>query len=292
MPVFPGAPWVPKFGGPESELKYGEWKEQLQGIVQYVGLTEPHKVGILMGALTGVAKRQISVLPEEERNTVAKIFAELDELYKERAPVSVIRTQFYGCRQKPDESVQSFVLRLRELHSRLQQHDPEEAPTNTHLKEQFLLGLEEGPLTQALRRYARQHPEGTFHDLQQEALLLEEDRCGHRWSEVTCTAVGGPTSLRSHPQKDWRAEFKQEIMSELKDQLKGWTQELLQELKPGGSHHQTDYKPRQETGYRRESPATSHMWSADGKPICRRCRQVGHIARFCRERSQTAQPLN
>lgn len=96
MPVFPGAPWVPKFGGPESELKYGEWKEQLQGIVQYVGLTEPQKAGILMGALTEVPKRQINVLSEEERNTAVKIFAELEKLYKEQAPVSVIRTQFMG----------------------------------------------------------------------------------------------------------------------------------------------------------------------------------------------------
>ena len=65
MPVFPGALWVPKFGGPESELKYGDWKEQLRGIVQYGDLTEPCKVGILMGALTGVAKRQINVYLRE-----------------------------------------------------------------------------------------------------------------------------------------------------------------------------------------------------------------------------------
>lgn len=61
MPVFLGAPWVPKFGGPDSELKYEDWKEQLQGFVQYAGQTEKQKVCILMGALTGVAKRQISV---------------------------------------------------------------------------------------------------------------------------------------------------------------------------------------------------------------------------------------
>lgn len=65
------------------------------------------------------------------------------------------------------------------------------------MKEQFLLGLEEGPLTQSLRRYARQHPDGTFDALQQEAVLLEQDRFGLRWLEVTCTAVGAPIHRRS-----------------------------------------------------------------------------------------------
>lgn len=173
-----------------------------------------------MGALTGVTKRQINVLVKEECNTTAKIFTALDSLYRGRVPVSMVRTHFYGCRPKPDKSVQSYVLRLRELHGRLRQLDPDGAPTNEHLKVQFLLGLEEGPLTQALRRHARQHPDGTFDTLQQEAPLLEGDGCGHKWPEVTCTAVGGTNNLHSHLQKaDWKLEFKQEIMTELKDQL-------------------------------------------------------------------------
>ena len=61
---FPGSPLVPKFGDPESEAEYGEWKEQ--GIVQYAVLTEACKVNNLMGALMGIAKRQISVLSVED----------------------------------------------------------------------------------------------------------------------------------------------------------------------------------------------------------------------------------
>lgn len=86
-----------------------------------------------------------------------------------------------GGPQKPNEPVQSYVLRLRELHCRLQQLDPDGAPTDNHLTEQFLLRLWEGPLTQALKRYARQHPDGTFSGLRQEALLLEEYGCRHKW---------------------------------------------------------------------------------------------------------------
>lgn len=291
MPVFPGAPWVPKFGGPNLELKYEDWKEQLKGLVQYVE-TEQQKVGVLMGALTGEARGQINVLEEENRNTTAKIFDALNGLYGGRAPVSIVRAQFYGCRQKPDESVQSYVLRLRELNYKLQQSDPDGAPTDVHLKEQFLLGLEEGPLTQTLRRYARQHPDGTFNALRQEALLLEEDGCGHKRPEVICTAVGGANNPHSRPQEtDWKTELKKEIMMELKDQLKDWTQELVRELRPRSPQRQTSYTQRREPE-RHRVPASSNSWSADGKPICRRCQQVGHIARFCRDSNQSTSPLN
>lgn len=98
-----------------------------------------------------------------------------------------------------DEPVQSYVLRLRELHSKLQRHAPDEAPTDEHLKEQLLFGLEEGSLLLALRRHARQNPQRTFDALQQEARLLEADQQGYKRTEVTCTAVGG-TNHRHRPQ--------------------------------------------------------------------------------------------
>eukprot|EP00064_Thunnus_orientalis_P021744 superscaffoldBa00006815_g21912 len=66
----------------------------------------------------------------------------------------------------------------------LQQHDPEEAPTDSHLWDQFLLGLEEGSLLQTLKRFVHQDPEVTFTAVQQEALLLEKDQHGQRWPEL------------------------------------------------------------------------------------------------------------
>ncbi len=44
MPVHLDAPWLPKFDGLDSELKYGEWKKQLQGLTEYAGATERQKL--------------------------------------------------------------------------------------------------------------------------------------------------------------------------------------------------------------------------------------------------------
>lgn len=87
---------MPKFGGADSELKYGEWMGQLQGLLECADLTEPRKVGILLGALTGLAETQIRVLDEGDRNTTARIFAALEKLYKEQIPMVQVRSQFLG----------------------------------------------------------------------------------------------------------------------------------------------------------------------------------------------------
>lgn len=291
MPIYPGAPWVPKFGGPDSELKYGEWKEQLQGLLQYAGPVEQRKVSILLGALTGVAKRQVQVLTEDDRDTAEKIFTALDDLYTEKIPAALIRSQFFRCQQAPDEPLQSYILRLRELHSRLRVHDPDEAPTDDHLKEQFLIGLEEGPVLQTLRRHVRQHPDLTFNGLAQEAEQLEEDQRGHRRTEVTCTAVGGNTHYKSRSHDtDWRRELKQELLTELKEQLKDWKQELIRELRPRSPPQRPTAQHQQERMYASRPP--SNTWDVDGKPICRHCKEAGHIARFCRNRTRTPPALN
>lgn len=86
MPVYPGAPWLPKFKGPNCDLKYHDWKEQIQGLLGAQELAEARKIDIVLGALAGEAKRQVSVLEDDERDRVRKIFLYLDSLYGDRTP--------------------------------------------------------------------------------------------------------------------------------------------------------------------------------------------------------------
>lgn len=159
MPVYPGAPWVPKYKGCDVYLGYRDWKEQIQGLLNTQEITEARKIDILLGALGGEAKRQVSVLEGAERDQIHKIFTYLDWLYGENTSTAVLRSQFFGCIQKPDESVKSFKLRLRELDCRLRQRSPDDAPSEGILQEQMLLGLREGHLSQALKAYVRRNPE-------------------------------------------------------------------------------------------------------------------------------------
>lgn len=81
-PVFPGAPWVPKFERLDWDLKYNNWKEWLQVLVQYAGQTEQQKVGVVMGALPREAKRHTSVSIEDKCSTADEIFNAIDRFIK------------------------------------------------------------------------------------------------------------------------------------------------------------------------------------------------------------------
>lgn len=282
MPVYPGAPWLPKFSGLKSDIKYGDWKEQMFGLLNAQDLTELRKVGLLMGALAGEAKLQASVLDTGERDTSVKLFAFLDSLYGDNTPIAVVRSKFFSCVQKPDESLTSFALRLRELHCRLRRHNPDDAPSESALKDQMLLGLSEGPLSQTMRTYARRNPELDFAAIYSEALLLEEEQQGQRGIDATCSATFGESRQHSTPISNWKETLKQEILTEVKDQMKGLTHEIMSEIKPLLHYSERKYTPRHHGPTTRPRVRIQgNEWTRDGRPICRQCRQVGHMARSC-----------
>ena len=289
MPVYPGAPWMPTFDGTEGENKYEEWKEQIEGLLSTQDVNAARKVSILLKTLTGEARRQVSVLEADERDTVDKILKYLDGLYKETVPVSKIRAQFYSCTQRPEENVNSYILRLRELFCRLRRGDTA-APSDAVLREQFLMGLSEGPLSQELRVYARRYPDQDFNALREEALLLNTEYGGMKAAEITCHAVN-PTFIPKLSQtSDWKRELQQEMMDNVKELMLGFFKELMNEIQPLLQAAVAAVCPRSppppEQRYaqprRRYVPQNGNEWDVEGRPICRQCKQPGHIARFCR----------
>lgn len=285
MPVYPGAPWLPKFKGSGDELKYSDWKEQISGLLGTQEMTEQKKVAIVLGALSGEAKREVGVLNDGEKDQVRKIFNYLDLLYGDNAPIPVLWTKFFSCKQDAGETVSGFILRLRELYCRLRRHDPDAAPSDGALRDQLLLGLQGGPLVHTLKVFVRRHPDEDFEGVRKEAMLLEAEYMSPQHPEVMCYAVTNPPVTNS-AEAAWRESLKREILEDVKLQVKGLTHELIGGIRPLLQAVRNPGTPLRWPDEGLRQPVAHGNGRDDaGRPICRNCRRAGHIARFCRAES-------
>ncbi|XP_029920671.1 uncharacterized protein LOC115368614 [Myripristis murdjan] len=119
------------------------------------------------------------------------------------------------------------------------------------LRDQLLLGLREGSLSQALKIYARRNPDETFAELRKEALLLDAEH-GNAHPEDT----------------SWKETLKKEIMEDVKLQMTGFTQELLKEIKPLLQPSNTSTQPPTQSRRERRQPASQiNHWDEQGVQI-------------------------
>lgn len=163
MPIFMGAPWAQRYGGPGSELSLHEWKAQTEYLAGLQGLSAPQRVQFVLGSLEGEAKREVLAAPEAVRATAQVIFEFLSGLYGDSTPVATLRAQFFSSQQGPQQTLRAYSLKLREQFSQLKgRQDHGLGEGDVLLRDQFVLGLRAGPVRQAVRLQLRRDPTMTF----------------------------------------------------------------------------------------------------------------------------------
>lgn len=281
MPVFMGAPWAQKYGGPGSNLTFREWKSQVEYLAGLQGLNEAQCLGFVLGSLEGEAKREVQAAPAEKRGTAAAVFDYLSQLYGDNTSMAILRSRFFNCKQSPGQSLRSFSLQLRELASQLQRrNDPSLGAGETLIRDQFILGLREGPIRQNLRLQLRQNPAMTFEQIRSEAIALEQDYAGSEEAPV-CMAAHRVVEATAPPPEDWKLELRAQ-MQELTKQLI----EAVSQVRPANPPpRERAYSDGGRDSQRHPTRPNSRLqWDEQGKPICLRCGKAGHISRFCTER--------
>lgn len=285
----------------------------------------------VLGCLEGEARREVLLLEPRDRTQADDIFEVLITLFGDKTPVSVMRSSFFDCRQKPGETMRAYILRLRELGSRLQRNDPINPNQFDHvLRDQLIAGLREGSMKQELRKVVYKNGDLTFNEVKTEAMMFEEFQVD-QWHDPSCMAVEQPRAL-THSPWDWKQEFKNEVLKEVKLQMETMTKTLLDQLRAASSQlppNQTQVTPlpptwsapsprtidrpgeesqrpvsitqessiarpqcqRPEEDGLRPGLSTRHTTvappqyrrDAQGRPICLRCGNSGHIARYCNQ---------
>ncbi len=141
------------------------------------------------------------------------------------------------------------------------------------LRDQFLLGLREGPVRQSLRVQLRRDPELTFEDLRREALALELDHAETADPSV-CMAASGTSSSTSSGPSDWKQTLRAELMKAVREQMTELSKTLLEEFRrerpnPLPLPRERSYSDgSQNPGRRPFRPAGPRFqWDKQGRPI-------------------------
>lgn len=290
MPIFLGAPWAPKYGGPGSEIRLSEWKAQVEYLAGIQGLSAPQKLQFVINSLEGEARREVQAAPEAVRATAQAVLDFLTGQYGDATPVAVLRAQFFNCKQGQQQSLRAFALRLREQFIRLREkRDHGLGEGETLLRDQFLLGLREGPVRQSLRVQFRRDPAMTFEDLRAEALALEADQAGVVDSPV-CAAVSGEAAAASGS-GDWKQALRSELLKDVREQMAELSKTLLEEMRRGPQRLPPMSRERSHSeggrGLERRPVREARarfQWDEQGRPICNRCGEPGHYSRQCGSR--------
>lgn len=316
-PFFPGNMWGLKFKGKGSEINLAEWVDNIKSMFRMYKIPDTVQVDFILSNLEGEAKRQILVVPLEQRDTVEKIFKRLQTLYGDKMPIPVLRSLCFSCRQESMEAVSDFSLRLQELFKKLRQRDADSIRNpDTLMRDQFVDGLQDKVLKRELRTLIRSSEDLSFAAVYQEACIRLE--ASGEVGLAACDAVGQVTKISS-PQVDLqqlKKELRDEMAVEIKNHMstlsKGIVSELREELglAARGMAGQ-NYEMQAHQGGRRPSLPTAlytsrepvrprsqrlHQYASDGRPICSKCSQPGHIQRYCQQRERSnslgSHPLN
>lgn len=289
--MFIGVPWAQKYGGPGSELSLTDWKAQVEYLAGLQGLREAQRIQFVLNSLEGEAKREVRAAPETVRATPQAIFEFLSRQYGDSTPVAVLRAQFFNCKQGSGQTLRAFALRLREQFSRLRSREHHGlGDEETLLRDQFLLGLREGPVRQSLRLQLRRDAALTFEDLRKEALALEQDH--HQTVEAPVCMAGSGTSapVPSEP-TDWKQALRAELMKDVREEMAEFSKTILGEfrrgrLEPPPLPRDRSYSDgRRDPGRRTGRPFSSRFqWDEQGRPICNNCGEPGHYSRQCGSR--------
>ncbi|KAL2086083.1 hypothetical protein ACEWY4_017142 [Coilia grayii] len=274
----------PKFSGRSvgGSLSIEEWVEEAESCIRSRHMSNHERAMFLYDHLEGEARNEIKYRPTATREDPAEIVKVLREVYGCAKSYVLWQQRFFDRKQKDNESLFEFSHALMELMEKIKM-SKSNCITNPDLvlRDQFCENVNDSTLRRELKKLVRDNAEWTILDVRREATRwVEEGQTGRDRSHRT---VAHNSEVQYTSQCEATLTQTSEL-AELKDLvLKQQAQIDMLVKHLSQPHTKPPASQRYGGGRYRRAP--------DGRPICIKCEQPGHIARYCQaSRSLTSQP--
>lgn len=284
----------PRFSGRAVDsLPVVEWVEEARRSLGMRHMSRQEQALFILDHLDGEAKNEIRFRPSTAKNDPEQIFKILIEIYGCTKSFITLQKQFFQRKQLEGESIWEFSHALLSLMEAITRRNSTGIPNPDHtVRDQFAENVRDGLLRRELKRSIRLNPDSSFLTIRSEAVrwVEEGEHVGlPRSRAYSCDSraqvIGecSSHSTSSHTVESHSASVTPaNELDELKEGLRQHQIQLtaiLERLGPA-QHPPVQHPPTQRyaSGGPRRRPLQFHP---DGRPICLRCGQPGHIARFC-----------
>lgn len=277
----------PRFSGKLSSdsLTAEDWVEEARRHLSSRPMSRAEQALTVFDLLDGEARAEIKFRPVAERDEPDKIFSILLSTYGCTKSYISLQKQFFQRRQLEGESLREFSHALLHLLEAVKRRDPAcFAHPEVVLRDQFVENVRDCMLKRELRRQVRLHPTLTFLDVRSEAI---------RWVEEG-EHPSGPRP-RAHSVSTYAIEELEAGSSAVSAQPMHELAEVKESLRKQQAQLDNILRRLDTPSFsgpllsRAQTRGPRYRFTAEGKPICLRCSQPGHVARFCP--TSSASPL-
>ena len=278
-PLFAGRP-------AEDTLTIEAWITEVHKCWEGKELTGSEQVVFIIDHLIGNAKAEVEFHPTSTRETPEQVFALLTEHF--RSPHSYIHSlaQFSQRHQRTGESVRQFSYALKELMDTVNRAAPGVVPNGGKiLRDHFIEHVRDQALRRMLDQRISSDPTLDFLQVRALAVHWDEARPGRaRLRSRSCGAVEpGPPPVVSQAVRTLEGALasRPPAPADALPPEPGDTQRQLAEL----TRLITQLVGRLDMGASgpRGSTVPRAGRTLDGRTICFRCNEPGHIARYCQQ---------
>lgn len=265
-------------GGKEKgELCVEEWITSMKSHFRMCRVSGDDQVDLLKQHLKGEAKQTVKFMLEEASVNTRDVFDVLQDVYGDKAPVSVRFREFYERKQATSESIRQYAYVLQEMVERLRKRDASWVRgSDALLKEQFVHGMRDPSLRRELKRYMRENPNEIFMELMKKAIdWSEEEELPNQVQANTPHAAVKVATV-----EDKKSSLTLQALQDSIQQLAARQDQLLQavhQMERGKKSSPGTASGQQSGGGRDRVPRRNE----EGRLICYHCQEPGHISREC-----------